>query len=385
MTAAARRTGRTRQDRSPTRSGSQAGRPPPAPYPPSWVDRLTSWVDRLPGPAWLAYAVLAAFLCLATLGVQWMAGTYPVGTIRRSLIVGALVTPYVLALITYLDRSAVAAMNAFRPTLRGDESTFRYLTYVLTTIPPRQALLGSVLVLLGGLGLVVVAASWIPLPASVVAAEPRLSAGFRTLFEVGPAPASFLLTFAILVMNWWTGGALVVHAVRRLTLVARIYERHTNVDLFRQRPLYALSQLTAQTTIGGLIVVYGIASVPAYLSQPTGLVTIALIMTLGSASFALPLIGVHRVLVREKDGREESIADRLNAAGAELHQRIDRASYKGMDELNKAIQGLEIEHRMVHAMPTWPWQPETLRTVLVAIFLPIILWLLQFALQRLLA
>lgn len=27
----------------------------PKPYPPSWLDRLTAWVDRLPGPYWAYY------------------------------------------------------------------------------------------------------------------------------------------------------------------------------------------------------------------------------------------------------------------------------------------------------------------------------------------
>ena len=40
----------------PNRKGGDAS----LPYPPSWVDRLMAWIDRLPGPPWLFY--LAAFL-----------------------------------------------------------------------------------------------------------------------------------------------------------------------------------------------------------------------------------------------------------------------------------------------------------------------------------
>lgn len=373
-----------RTSRKPAKAGAATFLPP---YPPSWVDRLTDWIDRLPGPAWGYYVLLAVALCLTTLGVQWAAGTYPAGTVRRSLLVGALITPYALGLITYLDRSAQAAMASFRPALRGDEGAFRRLTYLLTTIPPRQATLGSLLVLLGGLALVALASLLVPLPpagSSTPDLLGRIAMGFRELFEVGPSPASYLLTVVVLILNWWTGGALVVHTIRRLTLVARIYQRHTDVDLFRQRPLYALSQLTAQTTVGGLLLVYALASVPAYFSQPVGLIMLGLIIALGLASFALPLFGVHRALVQEKEKRRESIADRLNLAGQELHGRIDRRNYRGMDEINKAIDALEVEHRMVSAMPTWPWQPETFRTVLVAVFLPFTLWLIQYVLEKVL-
>ena len=102
------------------------------------------------------------------------------------------------------------------------------------------------------------------------------------------------------------------------------------------------------------------------------------------ASFALPMVGVHHVLAGEKERLLEGIADRLHSAGDELHRRIDAGKYKGMDELNKALAGLEIERNMIVAMPTWPWHPETLRTLLAALLLPLVVWLTQILLQRVL-
>jgi hypothetical protein len=188
----------------------------------------------------------------------------------------------------------------------------------------------------------------------------------------------------VLALNWWTGGTLVLHTIRRLILVARIYKRHTNVDLFRQGPLYALSRLTAQTTIGAVFVVYSIATVPTYMATRVGYVTVAMIVVLAFASFALPLVGIHRVLASEKDRLLEGISDRLRSTGAELHRRIDQNLYRGMDELNKAMAGLEIERNMIAAMPTWPWQPDTLRTLLIALLLPVVVWVTQVLLQRVL-
>jgi hypothetical protein len=31
------------------------GKSKPQPYAPSWIDRLTAWVERLPGPSWSYY------------------------------------------------------------------------------------------------------------------------------------------------------------------------------------------------------------------------------------------------------------------------------------------------------------------------------------------
>jgi len=47
-----------------------------APYPPSWIDRLTDWVERLPIPWWSFYVVLAAAMIGAVALVLWRAGVY---------------------------------------------------------------------------------------------------------------------------------------------------------------------------------------------------------------------------------------------------------------------------------------------------------------------
>jgi hypothetical protein len=49
----------------------------PRPYAPSWIDRLTAWVERLPGPSWLYYLGLGrCYRCLTScpqeaFGANW--------------------------------------------------------------------------------------------------------------------------------------------------------------------------------------------------------------------------------------------------------------------------------------------------------------------------
>jgi hypothetical protein len=357
------------------------------PYYPSWVDRLTAFVDRLPGPPWAFYLGLAVVIFLASAGVQWADGTHPFAVIGRDDILGAVLTPYALGLMHYLDRSAVAAIRSFRPALRGGEATYQRLAYIFTTLPARLALTGTLLISLAGLALVLAASYALTRAVSSApfGAESLLTVlnrGYMALFDIGPSPGSLAVTTAVLLLNWWTGGTLILHTVRRLLLVGRIYRRHTEVDLFRQGPLYALSRLTAQTTVGSVVVVYGIATVPSYMATPYGGVTVAWIVVLAFASFALPLVGIHSALAAEKERLQEGISDLLRSTGAELHLRINRKAYQGMDEIHKALASLEIERNMIGAMPTWPWQPETFRWVLAAMILPIAIWVIQLLLQR---
>ena len=99
------------------------------------------------------------------------------------------------------------------------------------------------------------------------------------------------------------------------------------------------------------------------------------------AVFAWPLWGVHRLLVEEKARLLTDCARRMKAAVAELRRRIDSGRIEAMDDLHKTMASLEIEHATLTRIPTWPWQPGTLRGLLAAVALPVVVWLIQFVLQ----
>lgn len=117
----------TRADAAAMTNSGRASASGPAtpfvpPYPPSWVDRLTAAVDRLPGPAWLAYLGLAVLVSALQLAIQSSTGDYRPGSLQWFHVWAFGYFAYVLAMIHYLDRSAEAAIRTFRPvlaTIRG--------------------------------------------------------------------------------------------------------------------------------------------------------------------------------------------------------------------------------------------------------------------------
>ena len=103
---------------------------------------------------------------------------------------------------------------------------------------------------------------------------------------------------------------------------------------------------------------------------------------LAVAVFLLPLLGLHQLLVREKERLQAEANSRLQAHIQQLHRRIDACQLEDADAVNKHMSSLALEMEILAKLPTWPWQPGTLNLILTAVFLPIILWLLQQLLER---
>ena len=99
---------------------------------------------------------------------------------------------------------------------------------------------------------------------------------------------------------------------------------------------------------------------------------------LAIAVFVWPLWGVHRLMEIEKARALREIDLRFEAVFSEFNQLVHDDDYAATERLNGTIAGLEIQHRRITAIPTWPWRSETARFAVTAIALPLILTILQF-------
>jgi hypothetical protein len=176
---------------------------------------------------------------------------------------------------------------------------------------------------------------------------------------------------------------LVYRVVRTLVTVRRFFARWTRVDLLHIHPLFALSGLTARAAVAVLILpALFVSAAPAIAEQQVSSSLGLGYVVLGLATFTLPLTGIHRLLAAEKERSLAEQAQRMRKTIDELHARVDRGRLQGMDDLNKAMSSLEIEHAALTRVPTWPWEPATLRGFMVALVIPILIWLVQYGLER---
>jgi hypothetical protein len=354
------------------RAADPAGARPAIPYPPSWLDRLTARIERLPGPTALWYAALGAGLALLFTVLKWVDGTFPVGTLSPYHLVFVGTPFYTLVVLHWLDHVAGQALEAFRPVLAADAATTARLRYELTTLPARPALL---MALISVLGLFLV---WGQLDAPhLVAIQPGL-----LLLVTG-------LEAGVALCAWALAGLFIYHTIHQLRIVTDIYAHHTHINLFTLGPLYAFSRLTALTAI---------APIPAFLADSLGSLgsdpapitpgTLALWLVFGLLSvgtFVLPLLGIHRLLAAAKAEAQLDLAARLQALLADLHQQV--ASHTATADATTAtknlLDSLLAEQGLLNRVSTWPWAPETPRAVATALLLPVLVLILSEIVKRL--
>jgi hypothetical protein len=338
-------------------------------YSPSWVDRITDWVRRLPGRSFAYYFGLGVFLFLLQTVVSWIEGAPLFGPFSLDYFFFAVALPYILGMIHMLDDRASSAFETMKPVLSISEDESKSLRYKLTVLPIWPTIIASILAI-----------------ALAILSEVAGRGAYR-LATLQAFPLSDDLFRVIYLICWWFFGAFLYHTAHQLVIINRVYTRHTKINLFRMKPLYAFSNLTALTAGSLIVPPYGFLMLnrdEISFNEPVVLGTYVLITSIAVVTFIYPQLGIHRLQKSEKGRLLEEAKQRYEITIAELHQSVDEKNYDGMTNLSMAMGSLEKEIRMVGKIPTWPWQPETLRWLITALVLPLGLWLVQFLLQRML-
>jgi hypothetical protein len=171
------------------------------------------------------------------------------------------------------------------------------------------------------------------------------------------------------------------HSIRQLRLVQQTVKLVRQFDLFRLDPVYAFSVLTAQTGIAWVL----LAALTLLMSpiQASSLEIGPIIgVVLALAAFALPLWIVHQRLVLEKRRLLAQHDQRVASTLTRLNHSVDENDLSDVPELNSVLEGLNTQGKILEKIRTWPWRTETLTGFLSAIVLPILLFLIQIAIQH---
>jgi hypothetical protein len=272
---------------------------------------------------------------------------------------------YGVALMHYLDRSAAHALATFRPVLTVDAEGYAALEHHLTTLPAWPTFWVTILVgLWRGTSLLYYAEMF-------------------AHFHLGTAVGVLVLDTVLFCLMWGGVGAFVYHTWHQLRVVSQIYRQWTRINLFQLGPLYAFSQLTAQTALG-IIVGSGAwvlaehyTGYPLVLSETTLFFSLVAVVT-----FLWPLRHAHALLAAEKRRLLDETGRHLATTFAELDRRLAAEDWEQVVALKPVIDSLRTKQEMVAKISTWPWEPDTVRWVATAAALPLVLWVIQRLLER---
>ncbi len=338
------------------------------PYRPSWVDRFIAWVGRLPMPWWLFYVGLGLGLILIQVLLLWIDGGLVAAELLLPIILfNALLNPFALALIHVLDHQAVVALDTLKPSLKMTELEFDGFRYRLANMPAGAALITGLTMMVFA---ILMERLWIE-PVRFTALE-QLPV-FSIVFQIIDKIPAFLL------------GVLTYHTARQLHLVNTINSNYVRINLFNLGPSQAFSKLTASTSVGLMVGIYGWMLInPDLLADPISLGFVGLFTVLGVTVFVWPLWGVHRLIEAHKAKTLSEIDQNFEEVFTKFTQLLQDSDYTKTEGLNGTIAGMVTMRKRISEIPTWPWRPETARFALSAIVIPMILAILQFFVLRVL-
>jgi hypothetical protein len=198
------------------------------------------------------------------------------------------------------------------------------------------------------------------------------------------SPISRTVLRVVYVTCWWCFGVLIYHTIRQLSLINQIYTKHTRINLYRMKPLYGFSDLSALTAGSLIILPYGFLLIneDVKLTDPVVLGLYLAFTGLALITFLLPQLGIHRLQQDEKDRLLDEAYQRYDSLVTDLHNLMDKRDFGDLATLNSAIGMVENEINTIKGISTWPWQPETVRWLFTALVLPLLMWLAQFLLGK---
>jgi hypothetical protein len=324
------------------------------------IDRFFRAAGRFPGASELWFLAAGAAAAAIVHALVWAHGDVPVGTPVREALLATLSAGLFLACVAYLNRTAVGVFHDFRPALGDPEQEERYLCRLLS-ISDRAALVtvAGLALLFNGVYLFLVQPYAAPVP-------PFLN-----------AMTALCWLFLIVAL-----GILFVHVGGQMRTVSELSREARNVDVFKPTPVNALSRLTA---VGPIVLLIFVAL--SALSNAGGsaayLVPMVVVTSVAIAGFVLPPRGMHARLAGQKHVLVGASQDRLKQVLARLHASVEADDLSRADQLNKTLASVLSEHDVLAKLATWPWSTGTFRGVASAVLLPIVIFVLTRAIDRL--
>ena len=330
---------------------------------PGWLHWSFSIVERVPIPGWLlAILVVLLVTALAHL-VVWGSGSLPWGQFNLYFISLGFYLVLVPSYWILLAKRAERDLKKFFSD--GREGTAEVMKKIsdFNSLPEATSLALVILGILSGY----FNYRFVGFPS-----EP--------LVEIG---LPWLLAFTYIFTNV-LGFMLFARTIRQASLIYRFYS-DLDMDLFNPERIYALSSYGGYTSAMLILFFYflNLISFPGFIFTTYGILIQIFIFLIMVLLFFIPLSGINSRMKQTKAKLLASANEDLRNIHARIHNAAESQDYTAVDDLHGALSTLRDTREMIKSIPTWPWQPDTLRNVLAPLIFPVIVFLIQMLVERL--
>jgi hypothetical protein len=330
---------------------------PTSPKPsPRWLYAFFDFIQRLPGPAWLLGLLIILTGSLGLHVSAWRQGLLPYGTFDSYLITVSSYHVLIIAAWLFLDnRARLALTNFFKKSNK------------------RLSGVDSVL------------ADFISLPSGLGTSAFLVGAffgyfNFQNALSLSPLTGQVFPPYELLgfLLVGGLGGLTFLRAFRQAALLRRLYQK-VEVNIFNPTPLYALTRYSSQSSLTLILVNYALIlfSLPAFLFTTIGYLGSILLFGSALTLFFVPLGSINRRMRDEKERLLAELGKDLDEVFAAAHQAARRKDYARLDKMRNAASILKDGWEIVRKIPNWPWEPETVRNLLIPFLIPVIAFLVQ--------
>ena len=326
-------------------------------YSPRWLYAFFSWIKRTPGNGWLIAVVWLVGLAVLYQWRAWQLGLLPQGETHIFLLATGYWSVIFIFMLMNLDKRAESSLEEFGSSTGLSNKEIASLTHRFISVPEKETILAMLIVM--------------PIFLSItIVSYPR---SFPGLFMIYP----ILTVLLTLMINSMLTIFFLFRTFRQLRMVQNLYREMPKVSLFNQTPIYALSRYTGWVAFM-LLTVFLLGT---YIITPevmeSNLILFSMFGVFGLLIFILPLREVRLRLSHEKGNYEARLNRQLETVFEKTQHAVDQGKSVEIPELEISARSIRDQLDFVHNMSTLPWNPGTLRTVLIPIVLPIVLAIMQ--------
>lgn len=322
-------------------------------YSPRWLSRFFELLNSLPIPFWVLALGYVIILAIIRHWIAWEQGLVAQGQINPFLVVNPMFSLGLIIAWQYMDQRAELALNKF---FIGSPKKVKEIDRITSEFLSLSAFPATVLFILGmvtGYGAFL----------DAVTVDPQATQVWPAISILG---YGLFLAFS---------GLLIYRVFRQIKMMRRLLA-NIDADIFNPQPVYALSSYGAAVAIA-VFLAQTVPSLPLsnFFVTPGAIINVYVIAVLVLVVFFIPLNQINKRMRSNKEYLLAELGNDLKQVQVGIHKAVSKKQFSEVDKMRGTLSALREERELIQKLPTWPWQPETLRNLLTPFLIPVAVFL----------